>query len=104
MINKTGIKKGNKIGTRTNHCGGVLGGITTGEEFILRAAVKPPASIEIKQETLSKNGEPTTIQVEGRHDPTILPRIVPVVEAMAALVTVDFFLKQQSLGNFLNTK
>ena len=98
------IKKGDKIGTRTNHCGGVLGGITTGEEFILRAAVKPPASIGIEQETLSKNGEPTTIQVEGRHDPAIVPRIVPVVEAMAAIVTVDFLLRQTSIISMQKTR
>jgi len=91
------IKKGNRIGTRTNHCGGVLGGITTGEEFILRAAVKPPASIGIKQQTLTLDGEATTIRVEGRHDPTIVPRIVPVVEAMAASVTADFLLLHQSV-------
>ncbi len=94
------IRKENKIGTRTNHCGGVLGGITTGEEFILRAAVKPPASIGKEQETVTTQGKPTTIQVEGRHDPTIVPRIVPVVEAMAAIVTVDFLLRQQSIEAF----
>ncbi len=94
------IKKDNKIGTRTNHCGGVLGGITTGEEFILRAAVKPPASIGKEQETVTTKGEPTTVRVEGRHDPTIVPRIVPVVEAMAAIVTVDFLLKQKSIEAF----
>lgn len=94
------IKKENRIATRTNHCGGVLGGITTGEEFILRAAVKPPASIGKEQETITTQGEPTTIIVEGRHDPTIVPRIVPVVEAMAAIVTVDFLLKQKSIEAF----
>jgi len=94
------IKKENKIGTRTNHCGGVLGGITTGEEFILRAAVKPPPSIGKEQETVTTGGEPVTIRVEGRHDPTIVPRIVPVVEAMAAIVTVDFLLKQKSIEAF----
>lgn len=95
------VKKENRVGTRTNHAGGVLGGITTGEEFILRAAVKPPASIGVKQETVTKDGAPTEITVEGRHDPTILPRIVPVVEAMAAIVTVDFLLKQKSIEAML---
>jgi chorismate synthase len=94
------IQKDGRVGTQTNHCGGVLGGITTGEEFVLRAAVKPPASIGIEQKTVTQNGEPTTIQVEGRHDPTILPRIVPVVEAMAALVALDFLLNQQSIVAF----
>jgi chorismate synthase len=94
------IKKDNKITTATNHCGGVLGGITTGEEFILRAAVKPPASIGKQQETVTTRGELTTIKIEGRHDPAIVPRIVPVVEAMAAIVTVDFLLKQKSIEAF----
>lgn len=94
------INKDNKIGTQTNHSGGVLGGITTGEEFILRAAVKPPASIGIDQETVDRQGHPTKIKIEGRHDPAIVPRIVPVVEAMAAIVTVDFLLRQESIKSF----
>lgn len=93
-------KKGNKIGTQTNHCGGVLGGITTGAEFILRAAIKPPASIGIEQHTVDSKGNPTRIKIEGRHDPTIVPRIVPVVEAMAAIVTVDFLLRQEIINSF----
>ncbi len=93
-------KREGRIGTQTNHCGGVLGGITTGEEFILRAAVKPPASIGIEQPTLDNQGNSTTIKIQGRHDPTIVPRIVPVVEAMAAIVTVDFLLRQQSVRLF----
>jgi chorismate synthase len=97
------IQKNGKPGTRTNHCGGVLGGITTGEEFVLRAAVKPPASIGLKQETLTQNGEATTIEMGGRHDPTIVPRIVPVVEAMAAIVILNFLLRQQSLQPYLES-
>ncbi|MEE4312804.1 MAG: chorismate synthase [candidate division KSB1 bacterium] len=89
------IMKDGKTGTSSNHAGGVLGGITTGEEFILRAAVKPPASIGIEQKTVTRDGKATTITVEGRHDPTIVPRIVPVVEAMAAIVVVDFLLLQK---------
>jgi len=95
------IKKDDKIGTQTNHCGGVLGGITTGEEFILRAAIKPPASIGIEQHTVDAQGNPTKIKIDGRHDPTIVPRIVPVVEAMAAIVTVDFLLRQECIKIFL---
>lgn len=94
------VNNENKIGTQTNHSGGVLGGITTGEEFILRAAVKPPASIGIEQKTIDKKGNPTSIKIEGRHDPAIVPRIVPVVEAMAAIVTVDFLLRQESIKAF----
>ncbi len=94
-------KKGNKIGTQTNHCGGVLGGITTGEEFVLRAAIKPPASIGIEQDTVDTKGNPVKIKIEGRHDPTIVPRIVPVVEAMAAIVTVNFLLQQEIIKSFI---
>lgn len=93
-------KRDDKIGTQTNHCGGVLGGITTGEEFVLRAAIKPPASIGIEQDTIDTKGNPARITIEGRHDPTIVPRIVPVVEAMAAIVTVDFLLRQESIKIF----
>lgn len=92
--------KDNTIGTCTNHCGGVLGGITTGEEFILRAAIKPPASIGIEQDTVDNQGNPAKIKIEGRHDPTIVPRIVPVVEAMAAIVAVDFLLRQERIKAF----
>ena len=94
------IMKEGAVATKENHNGGVLGGITTGEDFILRAAVKPPASIGLSQETVTQDGEATTIEVEGRHDPTILPRIVPVVESMAALVCVDFLLKQKAIDAF----
>jgi chorismate synthase len=95
------VFKNGKVGTQTNFCGGVLGGITTGEEFILRAAVKPPASIGIKQNTITQSGEAATIRVEGRHDPTIVPRIVPVVESMAAIVSLDFILRQECIRRFL---
>ncbi len=94
------ISREGKVTTPTNHSGGVLGGITSGNEFILRAAVKPPASIGIEQATIDKAGNPTTIKVEGRHDPTIVPRLVPVIEAMAAIVVVDFMLQQESLRAF----
>lgn len=94
------VNNGGQVITTTNHSGGVLGGITTGNEFILRAAVKPPASIGIEQPTIDKAGKPTTIKVEGRHDPTIVPRIVPVIEAMAAIVVVDFLLQQETIRSF----
>jgi len=83
----------NKISTRTNNCGGVLGGISTGMPIVLRAAVKPTSSIGKEQETVNLNTmEETTIRIEGRHDPCIVPRAVPVVEAMASLVLADHSL------------
>ncbi|MCL4545497.1 MAG: chorismate synthase [Chloroflexi bacterium] len=83
------------IGTRTNHHGGILGGITTGEDIIVRLAAKPPASIAQEQETVDRDGNAATIVVKGRHDPTVLPRLVPIAEAMLALVLADHLLRQR---------
>ncbi len=83
------------IGTATNHAGGVLGGISTGEEIVVRIAAKPPASIAQEQQTVGRTGEPATIVVKGRHDPTVLPRLVPVAEAMMLLVLADHWLRQR---------
>ena len=85
-------------GFRSNNAGGIIGGITTGQEIIFRAAVKPTASIAKDQQTIGISGRETTISTEGRHDACICPRIVPVVEAMAAIVLEDF-LKQQAALN-----
>lgn len=73
----------------TNNAGGILGGISNGEDVVIRLAVKPTPSVYIKQETMTVDGENTNIQIEGRHDPCVLPRIIPVVESMAALVILD---------------
>lgn len=83
------------IGTSTNHHGGILGGISTGEEIIIRLAAKPPASIAQPQSTVDQAGNPATITVHGRHDPTVLPRLVPIAEAMLALVLADHLLRQR---------
>lgn len=83
------------VGTRTNHAGGVLGGISNGEEIVIRVAAKPPASIAREQETVDRAGSPSTIVVKGRHDPTVLPRLVPVAEAMLMLVLADHWLRQR---------
>ena len=84
------------IGTATNHHGGILGGISTGEEIVLRITVKPLASIPQPQQTVTQAGEPATIVVTGRHDPTALPRLVPIAEAMLALVLADHLLRQRA--------
>jgi chorismate synthase len=83
------------IGTAGNHHGGILGGISTGEEIVLRLAAKPPASIAQPQQTVDQQGQPATIEIHGRHDPTVLPRLVPVAEAMLALVLADHLLRQR---------
>jgi chorismate synthase len=81
------------IRTTTNRHGGMLGGITTGMPIVLRAAVKPTSSLPIEQPTVTRAGEPTTIQTKGRHDPCLLPRFVPMAEAMVALVLADHWLR-----------
>ena len=84
-----------RIGTIGNHHGGILGGISTGEEIIVRLAAKPPASIARPQQTVDQAGQEATIEIHGRHDPTVLPRLVPVAEAMLALVLADHLLRQR---------
>jgi len=81
--------------TRTNHSGGVQGGISNGEDIVLRAAFKPTATILKEQATVDEKFEDTTIAARGRHDPCVLPRAVPIVEAMVALVLMDHALRQR---------
>jgi chorismate synthase len=87
----------NGSGFLTNNAGGVLGGISTGAELLFRVAVKPTSSISSEQQTVTVDGQETTITIEGRHDPCICPRIVPVIEAMTALVLEDHFKRQEAL-------
>ena len=85
-----------KIQTSTNHCGGVLGGITTGMPLIFRVAIKPTPSIAKPQKSVNmKTMEEVTIQIQGRHDPCIVPRAVPVVEAAAAIAIYDLLLENR---------
>jgi chorismate synthase len=79
-------------GYASNNAGGILGGISTGMEIVARVAVKPIPSIRIPQQTIRRDGSPATIVVEGRHDVSAIPRIVPVCEAMVLLVIADFAL------------
>ena len=83
----------NCLSTRTNHCGGVLGGITNGNTVYFRVAFKPVSSIGVPQQTVGFNGESVTLELHGRHDPCVLPRAVPIVEAMAAITVMDFVLR-----------
>jgi chorismate synthase len=84
---------GPSIATRTNRHGGMLGGISSGMPIVLRAAIKPTSSLSRPQETVTTAGEPTTIRTRGRHDPCLLPRFVPMGEAMVALVLADHWLR-----------
>lgn len=90
-------KKTGRILTKTNFAGGILGGISTGEDIIIRVAVKPTSSISTEQQTVDVKGKRKTFKVEGRHDPCICPRVVPVVESMIALVLADHLMKQRLL-------
>ena len=85
-----------RVRTRTNRSGGIQGGISNGEPIFFRVAFKPTATIFKPQETVSDTGENTTLQARGRHDPCVLPRAVPMVEAMAALVLCDHALRQRA--------
>lgn len=89
------VQKGARLGTLTNFSGGVQGGISNGESIYFRVAFKPPATIAIRQNTATFEGTQTVLEAKGRHDPCIVPRAVPVVEGMAALVIVDLLLRQE---------
>jgi chorismate synthase len=84
---------GRRIGTQTNRHGGMLGGISSGEPVVCRVAVKPTSSLPRSQRTVTRGGEPTEIATRGRHDPCLLPRFVPMGEAMMALVLADHWLR-----------
>ena len=88
--------EGGRIRTRTNRSGGIQGGISNGENIVIRAAFKPTATIIKPQETVDIDGNPTVLEGKGRHDPCVLPRAVPIVEAMMALVLVDHALQQRA--------
>jgi chorismate synthase len=97
------LKSGNeKIGFETNNAGGILGGVSNGEDIVIRAAIKPTPSISISQKTVNyrtMKGEEITIK--GRHDPCIVPRAVPVLEAMTALVITDCMMLQGLIPRFM---
>lgn len=81
------------VRTRTNRHGGMLGGITSGMPIVLRAAIKPTSSLPREQETITQSKQSTTIRTKGRHDPCLLPRFVPMGEAMVAIVLADHYLR-----------
>ena len=92
FVNQEGI-----ISTATNHSGGVQGGVSNGQDIYFRVAFKPVATILQEQPTVDLEGNPTTMKARGRHDPCVLPRAVPIVEAMAAMVILDHFMLQKTV-------
>src|SRR5207302_9249208 len=91
-------KRQGRVGTATNFSGGIQGGISNGEEIYFRVAFKPTATIAREQKTVSASREQTKLAARGRHDPCVLPRAVPMVEAMAALVLCDHALRQRAIS------
>jgi chorismate synthase len=89
-------KDGDKVTTKTNFSGGIQGGISNGMDITFKVAFKPVATIMRDQDTLNQAGEETTISGKGRHDPCVVPRAVIIIEAMAALVIADHFLRQNA--------
>jgi chorismate synthase len=85
-------QEGDRVRTKTNHSGGIQGGISNGEDIYFKVAFKPVATIMIDQESVNEVGETVTVSGKGRHDPCVVPRAVPIVEAMAALVLADYLL------------
>jgi len=90
------VMKNGKPTFTSNHAGGTLGGISTGEDIYFRVAFKPVSTINKQQQTVNLQNEEVTLAAEGRHDPCVLPRVVPIVDAMAALVMMDHYLRHQA--------
>ena len=91
-------KTGEKARTETNHSGGIQGGISNGQDIVLRVAFKPVSTIMQVQPSIDSDGNEIEIEGKGRHDPCVLPRAVPLVEAMTMLVLVDEWLKNRTTG------
>lgn len=92
------ILKAGKITTKTNHAGGIYGGISIGTDLIIRLAIKPAASISKLQHTVDKKGRSAQIEVEGRHDVCILPRLIPVAESMVAITLLEHWLRRATIS------
>lgn len=90
------IMKDGKPSTKTNHSGGIQGGISNGQDIVFRVAFKPVATLLRQQGTIDMEGNATTFEAKGRHDPCVLPRAVPIVEAMAAMVILDLYLQNSA--------
>jgi chorismate synthase len=95
--NDSWVNTGDKLTTYTNNSGGVQGGISNGADIFFKCAFKPVSTIAIAQQSLDVNGNPITLEAKGRHDPCVLPRAVPIVEAMCAMVLADMMLRHNAI-------
>jgi chorismate synthase len=93
--NDSFVKEGQEIKTRTNFSGGIQGGISNGMEIYFRVAFKPVATLMRDQASIDSNGNETVVQGRGRHDPCVVPRAVPIVEAMAAITLADHWIRNR---------
>ena len=89
---------GDKIRSTTNHAGGISGGISNGANIVLRVAIKPTSSIAQTQQSVTVSGKNTSLEIKGRHDPCICPRVVCVIEAMIAITLLDSLLLQKTIS------
>jgi chorismate synthase len=99
VVRQRGSEHGDELtpqGFATNHAGGVLGGISTGQDLRVSIAIKPTSSIRIPRQSINRAGEPTTVETFGRHDPCVGIRATPIAEAMLALVVMDHVLRQRA--------
>ncbi len=97
QMNDIFVNRNGAITTLSNHSGGIQGGISNGQDIFFRTAFKPVATLLTEQQTVDLNGNPTTLKARGRHDPCVLPRAVPIVEAMAAMVLLDAYLMNKTV-------
>ncbi|HEY6133532.1 MAG TPA: chorismate synthase, partial [Rubrivivax sp.] len=99
VVAQSGSEHGDELtpqGFASNHAGGVLGGISTGQDLVARIAIKPTSSIRTPRQSIDRAGAPTTVQTFGRHDPCVGIRAAPIAEAMLALVVMDHVLRQRA--------
>ncbi len=94
--NDSFISEADEVSTVTNNSGGIQGGISNGEAIYGRVAFKPVATIMQKQTSIDKEGKKVELEGKGRHDPCVVPRAVPIVEAMAAIIVLDFLLRNKA--------
>jgi chorismate synthase len=105
VVSQRGSEHGDELhpdGFASNHSGGVLGGISTGQDLVVHIAIKPTSSIRLEKHSIDRAGQPNTVVTHGRHDPCVGIRATPIAEAMLALVLMDAALQQRAQGGDVN--